>query len=167
MRVTRNSMMYQFKLLNAAFLICSLVIAFCVWRSHANNNILRQKVNELYAQNTQLAGFLKINLAVYSNAVYRIETSSTNLHHRIRAERKKAYDDILARLSNRKSMAPDTEEEKPKLKFHDYMELSGVAYVHLGRKRYRKGNYVLGYPIEDICPDGVLLGGIYYEVQNN
>lgn len=55
----------------------------------------------------------------------------------------------------------------PNFHFHDYMEISGVPYVHLGTKWYTVGDELLGQVIDGITPDVVLIGGRYYDVKNN
>ena len=66
-------------------------------------------------------------------------------------------------LSSPSSPSPAS-DEIPSLSFSRYFEVNGIPYVRLRNQYLKRGDFVLGYPIEDISPDFVKYRGKYMKV---
>lgn len=55
-------------------------------------------------------------------------------------------------------------DEVPLLSFSRYFEVNGIPYIRLRNQYLKRGDFVLGYPIEDISPDFVKYRGKYMKV---
>lgn len=58
-----------------------------------------------------------------------------------------------------------SEVDFPPLSFHGYFEIDRVPYICIRNQRFRRGDIVLGYPIEDISPDVVKYRGKFFKVE--
>ena len=54
----------------------------------------------------------------------------------------------------------------PPLTFSNYFEVNGVSYIRLRNMNLKRGDFVLGYPIEDISPDVVQYRGKFFKVED-
>ena len=59
---------------------------------------------------------------------------------------------------------PSSEIELPPLDFSGYFEIDGIPHIRLRNTFYKKCDFVLGYPIEDISPDVVQYRGKFFKV---
>ena len=55
-------------------------------------------------------------------------------------------------------------DDVPPLSFSRYFEVNGVPHIRLRNQYLKRGDFVLGYPIEDISPDFVKYRGKYMKV---
>lgn len=61
--------------------------------------------------------------------------------------------------------AASSPDELPPLSFSCYFEVDGVPYIRLRNQNLKRGDFVLGYPLEDISPDVVKYRGKYFKVE--
>lgn len=52
----------------------------------------------------------------------------------------------------------------PPFDFWGYCEIDGVAFIRLGDKMFKKGDILLGFPIEEISPDVVQYRDNFFKV---
>ena len=62
------------------------------------------------------------------------------------------------------SVSDQKDTELPPLSFSNYFEVNGVSYIRLRNMNLKRGDFVLGYPIEDISPDVVQYRGKFFKV---
>lgn len=55
-------------------------------------------------------------------------------------------------------------DDVPPLSFSRYFEVDGIPHIRLRNQYLKRGDFVLGYPIEDISPDFVKYRGKYMKV---
>lgn len=62
---------------------------------------------------------------------------------------------------------PQSSDDIPPLTFSRYFEVDGIPYVHLRNQRLKRGDFVLGYPLEDISADVVKYRGKYFKLDQD
>lgn len=62
------------------------------------------------------------------------------------------------------SVSDQKDIDLPPLTFSNYFEVNGVSYIRLRNMNLKRGDFVLGYPIEDISPDVVQYRGKFFKV---
>lgn len=70
-------------------------------------------------------------------------------------------------VSNSIPLSAASPEDLPPLTFSSYFEVDGVPYIRLRNQNLKRGDFVLGYPIEDISPDVVKYRGKFFKVDQN
>lgn len=69
-------------------------------------------------------------------------------------------------VSNSVSLSVASSDDLPPLTFSNYFEVDGVPYIRLRNQNLKRGDFVLGYPLEDISPDVVKYRGKYFKVED-
>lgn len=71
----------------------------------------------------------------------------------------------LSVVSNSIPLSAASPDEFPPLTFSSYFEVDGVPHIRLRNQNLKRGDFVLGYPLEDISPDVVKYRGKYFKVE--
>lgn len=74
---------------------------------------------------------------------------------------------VVSSLPGVSSSSAPSLEDLPPLAFSHYFEVDNIPYIKIRNSSYRRGDIVLGYPIEDISPDVVKYRGKFFKVDQN
>lgn len=165
--MTRNSIIQSLKLLVVLQIVAVLVCGGLIYMQVSGNVANERRLAESLEINNRLARLFEVNLMLYSNTVARVETVASNRVEETRAQALRLIRESRTVAAHGVSVGgADGGEQKLKLDFFGYFEQSGSQYIQLGNKYYSVGDRVLGKRIEDICPAGVMLEGVFYEAKN-
>lgn len=73
---------------------------------------------------------------------------------------------LSSSVSNSIPLSASSSDDIPPLTFSNYFEVNGVSYIRLRNQNLKRGDFVLGYPLEDISPDVVKYRGKYFKVED-
>lgn len=68
-------------------------------------------------------------------------------------------------VSNSIPLSAASSDDLPPLTFRSYFEVDGVPHIRLRNQNLKRGDFVLGFPLEDISPDVVKYRGKYFKVE--
>lgn len=74
---------------------------------------------------------------------------------------------VSSSVSSSLSSPSSPVDDLPPLAFSHYFEVDNIPYIKIRNSSYRRGDIVLGYPIEDISPDVVKYRGKFFKVDQN
>lgn len=164
-----NSKLYkQFKFGSFIFLILSLLFLFCSYYISSVKSESSQKIVRLYNQAQKLFDHLEYQKNVNSNLAafaYNLISATSNIVYaaHLVSVSSNSVNNIIATTSAEKKI----EIFNPYIKFTRYQEIDGTAFVMLGSRFCKVGEFVDGRMIIEIQPTFVKLGDQYYEVFKN
>lgn len=163
-----NSKLYkQFKFGSFAFLILSLLFLFCSYYISSLKSESSDKIVRLYNQAQKLFDQLEYQKNVNSNLAvfaYNLISATSNIvyaAHLVSVTSNSVNNIIATNVAEKKI------EFNPYIKFTRYQEVDGTAFVMLGSRFCKVGEFVDGRMIIEIQPTFVKLGDKYYEVLKN
>lgn len=142
-------------------IVCSLLFFASVLYNRSRVRGLEDSVIALSLRNSDLSSRLELALFTLTNDYFRVAgafvASYTSRVDRISSP----APSILA------PSAPSlpSSDDIPPLTFSNYFEVDGVSYIRLRNQNLKRGDLVLGYPLEDISPDVVKYRGKYFKVE--
>ena len=128
---------------------------------------LEDSVIALSLRNSDLSSRLELALFTLTNDYFRaagafvasytsrVDSTFSNL----------ARSSTLFSPADSPSLSPS--DDLPPLAFSHYFEVDNIPYIKIRNSSYRRGDIVLGYPIEDISPDVVKYRGKFFKVDQN
>lgn len=166
---SRRSQLFRY--LRLSFFL-NLILFFSVVSFWFYTRWQRSKIVEvserLFAHNLSLAANLSLAQDIITNHVFAYSRSfASNVWS-------SAYGYVVSNsvlssasslsLDSSSSSLPSFEIDLPPLDFSGYFEIDGIPYIRLRNSFYKKGDFILGYPIEDISPDVVQYRGKFFKV---
>lgn len=144
--------------------ICSALFIASIIYNRSSVSLLRHSLDIERLRNADLVTRLNIAIRTITNDVFiaagAFACSVTNNINQLSLP---APSKIAVSAAS-PSPSPDRDQNFPPLDFHHYMEIDGVPYIYLGRKYYREGDMLLGYPVQLISPDVVQYRDKFYKV---
>lgn len=159
-RVSRRTRLFNYLrfclVFNAVFFVC---LVFFFFRVKSSKSRLIEIVEKQFAHNLYLSAELSRAQGFITNVYYSasVDFASNVIYNASSLVSSPAATPAAG------SSSP-TPDELPDLSFSNYFEVDSVPYIRLRNFSYRKGDFVLGYPIEDISPDVVKYRGRFYKV---
>ena len=129
---------------------------------HRQRSKLLDVVQRQFSHNIRLSADLALANDILTNRYFNAASSFvSNVVSSIAVTNSPSSSKSLLALSASLSVDP---EDIPPLSFSHYFEIDGIAYIRLRNQNLKKGDFVLGYPVEDISPDVVKYRGKYFKV---
>lgn len=142
-------------------IVCSLLFFASVLYNRSRVRGLEDSVIALSLRNSDLSSRLELALFTLTNDYFRAAgafvASYTSRIDRISSP-------VPSILSPSAASLPSS-EDLPPLAFSHYFEIDDIPYIKIRNSSYRRGDLVLGFPIEDISPDVVKYRGKYFKVE--
>ena len=142
---------------------CLCIIAFFsaafFYRSRIDS--LESSVVALSLRNADLSSRLSLALHALTNDYFKAAASFAGSF----SSRVDRVSLPLSVVSNSSVIASSPVSDIPDIAFSGYFEFNGSAYIQVRNKYYSIGDYVLGYPIQDITPDIVKYRDKYFKVK--
>lgn len=137
-----------------------VLVAWFVYLRYQRNNII-EVVERQLAFNIRLSSDLAYANNLLTNKYFSAASSFvSNLVVSV------APSMGLPVVSNSVPLSAASPEDLPPLTFSNYFEVNGVPYIRLRNQNLKRGDFVLGYPLEDISPDVVKYRGKYFKVED-
>lgn len=162
-----------FKFLRCCF-FCNVLLFFAVvgffFYVRSQRSRLVELSEKLFAHNLALSVELSSSRDFITNRVYRSSyefASNVWLAASAYVVSNSVVSSSVSLNSSSSSAAAGLPSDIPSLSFHSFFSVNDVPYVYLGSRVYKVGDVVLGYPIEDICPDFVKYRGSFIKVLSN
>lgn len=144
-------------------IVCSLLFFASVLYNRSRVRGLEDSVIALSLRNSDLSSRLELALFTLTNDYFRAAgafvASYTSRVDRISSP-------APSILASPGSFSPSS-EDLPPLAFSHYFEVDNIPHIKIRNSSYRRGDIVLGYPIEDISPDVVKYRGKFFKVDQN
>lgn len=142
-------------------IFCSLLFFASVLYNRSRVRGLEDSVIALSLRNSDLSSRLELALFTLTNDYFRAAGAFV-ASHTSRIDRiSSPAPSILAPSA----LSLPSSEDLPPLAFSHYFEIDNVPYIKIRNSSYRRGDLVLGFPIEDISPDVVKYRGKYFKVE--
>ena len=143
---------------NLILFLC--VLCFWFWLRSSRSELV-SVVNRQLAYNLKLSSDLALANDILTNRYFSVASSFvSNLVVSV------APSMGLPVVSNSVTLsAASSPDDLPPLTFSNYFEVDGVPYIRLRNQNLKRGDFVLGYPLEDISPDVVKYMGKYFKVE--
>lgn len=142
-------------------IVCSLLFFASVLYNRSRVRGLEDSVIALSLRNSDLSSRLELALFTLTNDYFRAAGAFV-ASHTSRVDRiSSPAPSILAPSA---ASLPSS-EDLPPLAFSHYFEIDNIPYIKIRNSSYRRGDFVLGFPIEDISPDVVKYRGKYFKVE--
>lgn len=144
--------------------ICAALFVASIIYNRSSVSLLRRSLDAERLRNADLVTRLNIAIRTITNDVFvaagAFACSVTNNINQLSPPATSKFAVSAASPSS----SFDRDRDLPPLDFHHYMEIDGVPYIYLGRKYYREGDMLLGYPVQLISPDVVQYRDKFYKV---
>lgn len=143
-------------------LVLFLVLVFWFFYLRHQRSSLLDLVERQLAYNIRLSSDLARANYVLTNGYFSAASSfASNVLVSAASKFSHVSPSLSVGLSSPSSASSD---EVPPLSFSRYFEVNGVPHIRLRNQYLKRGDFVLGYPIEDISPDFVKYRGKYMKV---
>ena len=146
-----------------ANLVCFvLVVSFFVWQLHRRSS-LESLVRRQFNHNIMVVSALCQANDIITNSYFRAASSfASNI---LVSASSFCTSSVPSSVSS--SAALSSSDSLPDLSFHSFFLVDGIPYICIRNQKYKRGDFVLGYPIEDISPDVVKYRGKFYKVSED
>ena len=133
------------------------VLSFWIWLRSSRSELV-SVVNRQLAYNLKLSSDLALANDILTNRYFNAASFFvSNIVSGVSLPSSVSNSVLLSSVSS-----PD---DVPPLTFSNYFEINGVPYIRLRNQNLKRGDFVLGYPVEDISPDVVKYRGKYFKVE--
>lgn len=144
-------------------LVLFLVLVFWFFYLRSQRSSLLDLVERQLAYNLRLSSDLARANDVLTNGYFSAASSFAS-NVLVSAASKFAHVSPSLSVGLPSSSAFASSDDVPPLSFSRYFEVNGIPYIRLRNQYLKRGDFVLGYPIEDISPDFVKYRGKYMKV---
>lgn len=147
----------------ANFVCFVLVVSFFFWQLHRRSS-LESLVRRQFNHNVMVVSALCQANDILTNTYFRAASSfASNVLVNASAFCSSNVSSSVS-AAGVSSSGVSSSDLLPDLSFHGFFLVDGIPYISIRNQRYKRGDFVLGYPIEDISPDVVKYRGKFYKV---
>jgi len=158
----RKSLYNSFRVALFVNVLVFVTFVFAVFYYKKRVNILEHSLSRLLADNSRLS--FDVERSIYSMTNTFTLAAASFVSNRFSVLPPSDLLSSSLSRSDASSRSPDNVPPMPPFDFWGYCEIDNIPYIRLGRKWFKKGDILLGYPIEDISPDVVQYRENFFKV---